>query len=63
MISGNLIGVSLIGTGTTGNLLEGNYIGTSKSGFADLGNKDEGVFIEQGARKTRSVAARPIAAT
>ena len=46
VISGNQVGVALIGAQATGNLLEGNFIGSDKTGFKDLGNKNEGVLIE-----------------
>ncbi len=51
VISGNQVGVALIGTGATGNLLQGNFIGSDKTGSHDLGNKDQGILI-QGASDT-----------
>lgn len=52
VISGNQVGVALIGAQATGNLLEGNFIGSDKTGFKDLGNKNEGVLIEGAASNT-----------
>ena len=46
IISGNDDeGVSIIGTGSTGNKVEGNFIGTNAAGSADLGNGGEGVEV------------------
>ena len=52
VISGNQVGVELIGAQSTGNLLEGNFIGSDKTGFEDLGNKNEGVLIEGAVNNT-----------
>ena len=52
VISGNQVGVALIGAQATGNLLEGNFIGSDKTGFKDLGNKNEGVLIEGAVNNT-----------
>jgi Calx-beta domain len=46
VISGNQVGVALIGIQAAGNLLEGNLIGSDNTGKNDLGNKNEGVLIE-----------------
>jgi hypothetical protein len=46
VISGNLVGVEILGAGSTGNLVAGNFIGTNKAGTADRGNSNEGVLIE-----------------
>jgi hypothetical protein len=48
LISGNVTGVHLLGTGTMANVVEGNYIGTDVTGTAALGN-DRGVVIQDGA--------------
>ncbi len=45
VISGNLVGVEIIGVESSGNLVEGNFIGTDKSGTTDRGNAEEGVLI------------------
>ncbi len=46
VISGNVsMGVEILDTGATGNVVVGNYIGTAASGNADLGNTVHGVFI------------------
>jgi hypothetical protein len=51
VISGNnWSGVSLNGSGTTGNVISGNYIGTDAGGTADLGNSGYGVHIQFGAQ-------------
>ena len=42
----NSYGVYLLGTGTSGNLIEGNYIGTDSSGTKSLGNINEGIHAE-----------------
>jgi hypothetical protein len=42
-------GVTLFGTGTSGNRVSGNYIGTDVTGTADLGNGSDGVFVTVGA--------------
>ncbi len=52
VISGNQVGVALIGAPATGNLLEGNFIGSDKTGFKDLGNKNEGMLIEGAVNNT-----------
>jgi hypothetical protein len=50
VISGNAQnGVSIIGTGTTANVVAGNRIGTDLSGTAGVGNHLNGVLIEFGA--------------
>ncbi len=46
VISGNQgDGVSIQGTGTTGNVVEGNYIGTDLTGEINLGNSANGVNV------------------
>ncbi len=45
VISGNQVGVALIGAQATGNLVEGDFIGSDNTGFKDLGNKNQGVLI------------------
>ena len=50
VISGNAAtGVDLVGTGTTGDVVEGNFIGTDVTGSAPLGNASDGVAVEAGA--------------
>jgi hypothetical protein len=46
LISGNNVGLLLIGTATTNTLVEGNFIGTDTNGTADLGNSQEGIRID-----------------
>ncbi len=49
VIAGNTNhGIYLLGSGTTGNLVQGNYIGTT-SGSLALGNGGAGVFVSSGA--------------
>ena len=38
-------GVSISGSGTTGNVVAGNYLGTNVSGTLSLGNFGDGVFV------------------
>ena len=45
VISGNIFGVALSGSGTTGNQVQGNAIGTQADGVSPLGNLAHGVFI------------------
>ena len=45
VISGNLQGVKITGSGATGNTIAGNYIGTNAAGTATLGNTNNGVVI------------------
>ncbi len=45
VISGNVTGVLIAGSGTTGNLILGNFIGTDVSGTLALGNAFDGVRI------------------
>ena len=50
VISGNMgVGVSISGSGTSGNVVEGDYIGTNAAGTAALGNVINGVDIVSGA--------------
>ena len=46
MISGNNVGLLIIGTAATGNQVLGNFIGTDITGTLDLGNSQEGVRID-----------------
>jgi autotransporter-associated beta strand protein len=48
VISGNVNGVEIGGSGTMGNLVEGNYIGTNAMGSAAVGNSG-GVIVSAGA--------------
>jgi len=41
-------GVTLDGTGTSGNVVEGNYIGLEASGGSNGGNENDGVAIQKG---------------
>ncbi|MCA9200002.1 MAG: right-handed parallel beta-helix repeat-containing protein, partial [Planctomycetales bacterium] len=55
IISGNLRGVHIRGTGNSGsdaheNVVQGNYIGTNKAGDQKLGNGDGGIRIEDSSR-------------
>ncbi len=45
IISGNQVGVSILGTGSNSNTITGNFIGTDITGVLDLGNLFEGVVI------------------
>ena len=59
VIAGNAAdGVDLVGTGTTGNVVEGNFIGTDAAGSAALGNAGDGVDVEAGG-PGRSSAGQP----
>jgi CSLREA domain-containing protein len=50
IISGNAaVGVNILGSGTTGNLVQGNYIGANAAGTAALGNGFAGVNINSSA--------------
>jgi CSLREA domain-containing protein len=50
IISGNsLFGVSIIGTGTTGSVVEGNYIGVNATGLVPVGNGYPGVGAQNNA--------------
>jgi CSLREA domain-containing protein len=46
IISGNLRGVRIKGSGASGNQVQGNYIGTDVNGTGDLGNRHYGVYID-----------------
>ncbi len=48
VISGNIDGVELYGSGTSGNVVLGNLIGTDIHGTAKLGNTNDGVEIYTG---------------
>jgi titin len=45
VISGNLDGVLVLGSGTTGDTIEGNYIGTDVTGATAVSNTNLGVFL------------------
>ncbi len=49
VISGNELGVDIIGSGTSSNVVEGNFIGTNAFGTAAFPNALNGVDIVQGA--------------
>ena len=49
VISGNAVGITVTGAGSTGNLIGANYIGTDASGASDLGNSGDGVLLASGA--------------
>ncbi len=48
VISGNQIGVEILGSTSTGNLITGSLIGLDRAGSADRGNSNEGILIEGG---------------
>ena len=50
VISANLMGVNLVGSGTMSNTVSGNFIGTDVAGSFDLGNTGHGVQIATGAQ-------------
>ncbi len=64
VISGNsIVGVRILGSDSTGNVVEGNFIGTSPLGSAALGNKTDGVFVDGAPGNTiggQSAAARNV---
>jgi hypothetical protein len=45
VISGNVDGVDIQDTGTSGNLVEGNYVGTNATGSAALANTEDGIDL------------------
>ncbi len=45
-------GIYLIGSGTTGNLIQGNKIGTDVTGTLALGNTHEGIYLERAPTNT-----------
>ncbi len=49
VISGNGVGVDLVGTGATGNVIEGNYVGTDATGSSPVPNLFGGLVLEAGA--------------
>ncbi len=52
VISGNNVGLLIIGAGAASNLVVGNFIGTDITGTLDLGNSLEGVRIENAPNNT-----------
>ncbi|HEU4758898.1 MAG TPA: hypothetical protein VFT91_02835, partial [Dehalococcoidia bacterium] len=52
IISGNLEGIDILGTGATGNVVRGNFIGTDVTGTVDLGNGGNGVFVQSATSNT-----------
>lgn len=54
VISGNnWYGVELLGSGTSGNIVQGNYVGVDVTGLVALGNAQGGVSIWNGAASNR----------
>ncbi len=51
LISGNPMGVVVIGAGTNLNLIRGNYIGTNAAGTGPLPNNGDGILIFGGAQQ------------
>jgi hypothetical protein len=49
VISGNAVGVTVTGSGSTGNLIGANFIGTDAAGASNLGNSGDGVVFVSGA--------------
>ena len=49
LISGNVVGVHITGSGSSGNVLWGNLIGTDEQGTGPLRNTSDGVLIDGGA--------------
>jgi hypothetical protein len=45
LISGNVEGLVISGSGTTGNLVEGNYVGTNAAGTGALANTEDGIEV------------------
>jgi len=54
VISANLIGVLISGSGASGVMVTGNLIGTDSTGEADLGNAEQGVEIDNASGATVS---------
>jgi hypothetical protein len=52
VISGNQVGVAIIGAQSAQNLVEGNLIGSDRTGLRDLGNKAEGVLLSAALNNT-----------
>ncbi|MCK4642480.1 S-layer family protein [bacterium] len=50
IISGNLGGILISGSGSDNNIVMGNHIGTNAAGDAALGNTQNGVYILSGAK-------------
>ncbi len=46
LISGNDLGIAILGATATGNTVQGNWIGLDKSGLVRLGNSQQGVLID-----------------
>lgn len=52
VISGNNVGVRILGSTSKGNVVLGNNIGTDVTGLTDLGNSQQGVLIDQAPMNT-----------
>jgi VCBS repeat-containing protein len=51
LTGGAVDGVDIVGTGSTGNIIEGNYIGTDVTGTISLANYN-GVYVNEGSNNT-----------
>ena len=59
VVSGNLYGVAVVGTGTSGNLVEDNFIGVVvEAGVTSPLSNSYGVLLQSGRPTTQSAAAR-----
>lgn len=53
LISANTVrGIYMVGSGTTGNLVQGNKIGTDATGYLPLGNIWEGIYLQGASSNT-----------
>jgi SdrD B-like domain/PKD domain/Periplasmic copper-binding protein (NosD) len=53
IISGNVNGIVMVDSATTGNIVAGDYIGTNVTGAAALPNGFQGVFLASGAQENQ----------